>query len=51
MIQICPLSADIVAKVERRIGLNFWSNPKWEAIDDSYNLGRVTEVAYEFSVR
>jgi hypothetical protein len=29
----------------------FGQIPKREAIDDSYNLNRVTEVAYEFSVR
>jgi hypothetical protein len=37
-----PLCADTVAKVETL---------KREAIDDSDNLSRVTEVAYEFSVR
>jgi hypothetical protein len=29
----------------------FAKNPKREAIADSYNLNRATEVAYEFNVR
>jgi len=29
----------------------FRENTKWEAIDDSYNLNRVTEVACEFCAR
>jgi hypothetical protein len=29
----------------------FTKNPKREAIADSYNLNRATEVAYEFNVR
>jgi hypothetical protein len=29
----------------------FAKNPKREAIADSYNLNRTTEVAYEFNVR
>jgi hypothetical protein len=45
------LLADTVAKVESRIGPTFWENLKWEAIDDSYNLSRLTEVTYEFSVK
>jgi hypothetical protein len=48
----CRKRADSVAKVESCIGPNFWRNLiKREAIDDSYNLSRVTEVAYKFSVR
>jgi hypothetical protein len=45
------LLTDIVAKVESCIGPNFGQIPKREAINDSYNLSRVIEVAYEFSER
>ena len=45
-----PLMADTVAKVESCISLNFGETLKREAIDDSSNLSRITEVAYEFSV-
>jgi len=45
-IAVCQRRAD--TKVVRlRI---FAKNPKREAIADSYNLSRATEVAYEFSV-
>jgi hypothetical protein len=43
--------ADSVAKVESCISPNFGETLKSEAIDDSYNLSRVAEVAHEFSVR
>jgi hypothetical protein len=46
-----PVVADIVAKVESCIGPNFGETLKREGIDDSSNLGRVTEVAYEFCVK
>ena len=42
---------DTVAKVENCVSPNFGGTLKREAIDDSDNLSRVTEVAYEFSVR
>ena len=45
------LACDTVAKVENCISPNFGETLKREAIDDSDNLSRVTEVAYEFSVR
>jgi hypothetical protein len=51
-----PLSGSIpelphVAKVESCTGPHFCETLKHEAIDDSDNLSRATEVAYEFSVR
>jgi|HubBroStandDraft_6_1064221.scaffolds.fasta_scaffold5420907_1 hypothetical protein len=47
----CPVYPDVVAKVESCIGSEFLVNLKREAIDDSRNLSRDAEVAYEFSVR
>jgi hypothetical protein len=42
----------IVLQKSKVAGLRiFAKNPKREAIADSYNLNRVTEVAYEFNVR
>ena len=46
----CLVLADTVAKVESCIGPNFGETLKREVIDDSHNLSRATEVAYEFSV-
>jgi hypothetical protein len=45
------LLADCVAKVECCRSINFSRKHKREAIADSYNLYRVTEVACEFNVR
>jgi len=42
----------IVLQKSKVAGLRiFAKNPKREAIADSYNLNRATEVAYEFNVR
>lgn len=46
-----PLLADTVAKVQSCRSANFRENTEREAIADSYNLNRVTEVACEFNVR
>ena len=46
-----PFRADCVAKVECCRSINFSRKHKREAIADSYNLYRVTEVACEFNVR
>ena len=45
------LRGDSVAKVESCTSPLFGETLKREAIDDSHNLSRVTEVAYEFGVR
>jgi len=42
---------DCVAKVESCRAKNFSENTKREAIADSYNFNRVTEVACEFFLR
>ena len=40
----------IVLQKSNTVGLQiFTNNPKREAIADSYNLNRATEVAYEFN--
>ena len=42
----------IVLQKSKVAGQRFFrENTKWEAIDDSYNLNRVTEVACEFCAR
>jgi hypothetical protein len=45
-------SWQIVLQKSKVAGQGFFrENTKWEAIDDSYNLNRVTEVACEFCAR
>ena len=47
----CPLRAPIVLQKSKVAGLRiFAKNPKREAIANSYNLNRASEVAYEFNV-
>jgi hypothetical protein len=49
--RVRPLSADFVAKVAVAGQRIFRENPELEAIADSYNLTRITEVACEFNVK
>jgi len=49
---ILVVNGGIVLQKSKVAGLRiFAKNPKQEVIADSYNLNRVTEVAYEFDVR
>jgi hypothetical protein len=45
-------SVPILLQKSKVAGQRFFrENTKWDAIDDSYNLNRVTEVACEFCAR